>query len=65
MVSLAWLGRGLRADFLHDTVCLLLENSDIGCRHLIELEIALVAVCSSPARRWAPSRVDLTRRHFH
>lgn len=61
MASLAWLGRGLRKDFLHDTFCLLLENSGIGCRHLIELEIALAAVYSSPEWRWAPSRVDLTR----
>lgn len=60
IVSLAWPGCGLRKDFPHDTFCLLLEDSDIGCRPLIELEIVLAAVYSSAECRWVPSLVDLT-----
>lgn len=60
IVSLAWPGRGLRKDFPNDTFCLLLEDSDIGCRPLIELEIVPAAVYSSAEWHWAPSLVDLT-----
>ena len=60
IVSLARLDRSLRKDFLHNSFCLLLEDSDIGHRPLIELEIVPAAVYSSPEWRWALSRVDLT-----